>query len=76
MGLMPKDTFTKAITGPIILQQGCDNPNDIKSEKANVWPNIKAMTGPIIVICRYGALQATQIMNKGTYNKAVTVQMT
>ena len=63
------------MTGPIIVQQGCDRPNYIKAERTNVWPNIKAMTGPIIVICRCGPVRATQIMTKGTYNKAVTGEM-
>ena len=69
---MPKDTCSKSMTVPIVVQQGCDRPNYIKSELPNVWPNKKAMTGPIILLRRYRPVQATQIMTKGTYNKAVT----
>ena len=75
-GIIPEDTCSKAMTGPIIVQQGFDRQNDIKAERPNVWPNRKAITGPIIVLHRYGPVRATQIINKGTYNKAVTGQMT
>ena len=76
MGIIHEDTRIKAMAGPIIVQQGCDRPNDKKAKRPNVWPNSKAMTGPIIVLRRYGPVQATQIMTKGTYKKAVTGQMT
>ena len=55
-GIMTKDTCRKATTGPIIAQQGYDRPNDIKAECPNVWPYRKAMTGPIIVLFRYGPM--------------------
>ena len=41
------------MTGPIIVQQVYNGPNDIKAERPNVWPYSKANTGPIIVLCRY-----------------------
>ena len=85
MGIIPRDMYSKAITGPIMVQQGCDRPNDIKSKRPNVWAYSKAMIGPIIVLCRYGPMtvpmillcrygpvRATQIMNYGTCNKTVT----
>ena len=63
------------MTGPIIVQKGCDGPNEIKAERPNVWPNIKAITGPIIVLRIYGLVKATRIINEGTYNKAVAGRM-
>ena len=74
-GIIPKDTCSKAMTRPVIVQQGCDRPHDIKAKRTNFWPIRKAMTGTIIVLRRYGSVQATQIMTEGTYNKAVTGQM-
>ena len=74
--MVPKDMCSKATIGPIIVQQGCDRLNDINSERPNVWPNSKAMTIPIIVLHRYVPVQATQIMTKGMYSKAVTGRMT
>ena len=53
MEIIPKDACSKAITGQIIVQQGCYSPNDIKAKQPNAWPYSKAMTGPIIVLCRY-----------------------
>ena len=76
MGIMPKDTCSKAMTGPIIAQQGCDRPNDIKAERPNVWPYINAMTFPIIVLRGYCPVRATQIMNEGMCNNTVTGQIT
>ena len=58
-GIMPKYTWSKAMTGLIILQQGCVRPNDIKAEWPNVWPYIKATTGPNIVLRRYGPVRDT-----------------
>ena len=88
-GIITEDTCSKYITGPIIVQQGCDRLNDIKAERTNVWPYSKAMTSPIIVLCIYGPItgpivvlriygpiQATQIMDEVTCNKNVTGQMT
>ena len=65
-GIMPEDTCSKAITGPIVVQQDCDRPNYIKSKRPDVWPNIKAITGPIILLRRYVPVQATRIMTEGT----------
>ena len=53
-GIIPEDTCRKDMPGPVIVKQGCDRPNDIKAKQPNVWPYSKAMTGPIIVLCRYG----------------------
>ena len=68
-GIIPKDTCSKAMTDPIIVQQGCDRANDIKAERPNIWPNKKARIGPIIVLRRYGPVRATHIMTEGTNNK-------
>ena len=88
-GITPEDTCSKAMKIPIIVQQGCNRPNDIKAERPNVWPYRKAMTGPIIVLCRYDPMmgpiiilhrydpvQATQIMNEGACNNNVTSRIT
>ena len=76
MGIMPKDTCSKAMTSPIIAQQVCDRPNYIKAERPNILPYRKTMTVPIIVLHRYGPVQATPIMNKGMCNNTVTGQIT
>ena len=73
---MPEDTCSMAMTGPIIVQQVCDRPNDIKAERPNVCTNSKAMTGQIILLRRYGPVQAIQIITKVVYNKAVIDRMT
>ena len=88
-GIMPEDACSKDKTGPIIVKQGCDRPNDIKSERPNVWLYSKAVTGPMIVLCRYGPItvpiavlhkygpvRATNIMNKGMCSKTVTGRIT
>ena len=77
---MPEDTCSKDMTGRIIVQQGCDRPNDIKAERPNVLPYSKdmtgpiivlrrhgPMTGPIIVLRRYGPVKATQIIKSTIY---------
>ena len=35
-GIMTENKCSKAMTGPIIVQQGYDRPNDIKAEQSNV----------------------------------------
>ena len=62
MGIIPKDTCRKAMTGPIIVQQGYDRPNDIKAKRSNVWPYSKAVTGPIIILYRYGPMTVPIIL--------------
>ena len=54
--IMPKGTCRKAMGGQIIVQQGYERLNDMKAERTNVWPYRKAMTGPIIILCRYGPM--------------------
>ena len=54
--IMTKDNSSKATTGPVTVQQGCDMPNDIKSERPNVYPYSNDTTGSIIVLCRYGPM--------------------
>ena len=71
---MPEDTCSKDMTGRIIVQQGCDRPNDIKAERPNVLPYSKDMTGPIIVqqVCdRSNDIKAKR-PNVCTYIKAMT----
>ena len=62
MGIMPEDTCRKDMKGLIVVQQGYDRLNDIKAERPNVWPYSKDMTGPIIIICRYGPMKGTIIV--------------
>ena len=69
---MPEYTCSNDMTGPIIVQQGCDMPNNIKAKRKKIYPNSEAITGPVIVLRTYGPLQATQIMTESTYNKSVT----